>query len=548
MKTISFVVMILMFLSLGISMAEIIFVTTTSDTGIGSLRQAIIKADTSSRADTIQFNIPTSDPGYNGDRGVWMIQPDTVLPSLLGDSTFINGNSQSLHQGDTNPYGPEIEIDGTNVEESGIIIEGSFNKVSGLVINRFAYYGILIGDTEAFNNIIVGNYIGTDATGEIALGNVRGGIQIYGDAEGTVIGGLSPSQRNVISGSTYHGNIYHGNGITIKGAYATRILGNYIGTNKDGTAALPNVDYGISLTFGENNIIGGLEEGAANVISGNLRGGIFIRFTETTNNTILGNYIGTDVTGKHDLGNWFEGIYLDYGTKNNVIGPQNVIRYNGNYGIVINHDSTTGIRITQNSISNHGFGISLKEGGNDSLAAPIIDDVTETSVSGTACADCIVEIFSDSLVEGAIYEGTVTADVSGDFSWTGTVNGPNVTAVAIDTAGNTSPFSTPFVTDIEEWNNAQIPMGYWLSQNFPNPFNPVTTIKYSVRTYNHTPQHVNLSIYNLLGQKVATLVDERQQAGYHQVEWDASGFANGIYYYQLRAGSYVKTEKMILLK
>jgi hypothetical protein len=120
--------------------------------------------------------------------------------------------------------------------------------------------------------------------------------------------------------------------------------------------------------------------------------------------------------------------------------------------------------------------------------------------------------------------------------------------VAIDTAGNTSPFSTPFVTDIEEWNNAQIPMGYWLSQNFPNPFNPVTTIKYSVRTYNHTPQHVNLSIYNLLGQKVATLVDERQQAGYHQVEWDASGFANGIYYYQLRAGSYVKTEKMILLK
>jgi flagellar hook assembly protein FlgD len=59
---------------------------------------------------------------------------------------------------------------------------------------------------------------------------------------------------------------------------------------------------------------------------------------------------------------------------------------------------------------------------------------------------------------------------------------------------------------------------------------------------------VELSIYNLLGQKVVTLVSEKQRAGYHQVEWDASGFASGIYYYKVEAGEYQDVKKMILLR
>jgi flagellar hook assembly protein FlgD len=59
---------------------------------------------------------------------------------------------------------------------------------------------------------------------------------------------------------------------------------------------------------------------------------------------------------------------------------------------------------------------------------------------------------------------------------------------------------------------------------------------------------VNLSIYNTLGQKVATLVDERQQAGNHQVEWDASGFSSGVYYYRIEAGEFVDIKKMVLLR
>ena len=83
-----------------------------------------------------------------------------------------------------------------------------------------------------------------------------------------------------------------------------------------------------------------------------------------------------------------------------------------------------------------------------------------------------------------------------------------------------------------------------LGQNYPNPFNPRTVINYELQITNK----VELSIYNLLGRRVATLVDEKQNAGYHQVEWDASGFAAGVYFYQLRAGSFQDVRKMILLK
>jgi hypothetical protein len=89
---------------------------------------------------------------------------------------------------------------------------------------------------------------------------------------------------------------------------------------------------------------------------------------------------------------------------------------------------------------------------------------------------------------------------------------------------------------------------FHLSQNYPNPFNPLTTIEYSVRAYNHTPQHVNLSIYNILGQEVATLVSEKQPAGRYSVEWDAIGFASGIYYYRLKTPEFQSVKKMILLR
>ena len=93
--------------------------------------------------------------------------------------------------------------------------------------------------------------------------------------------------------------------------------------------------------------------------------------------------------------------------------------------------------------------------------------------------------------------------------------------------------------------NKSIPDTFKLYDNFPNPFNPTTTINYELQITNY----VELSIYNILGQKVAVLVSERQAAGRYQVSWDASGFASGVYYYTLSTSSgFVQSNKMVLLK
>ncbi len=94
-----------------------------------------------------------------------------------------------------------------------------------------------------------------------------------------------------------------------------------------------------------------------------------------------------------------------------------------------------------------------------------------------------------------------------------------------------------------------IPYKFTLFQNYPNPFNPKTVIRYTVGAQNLVPlQHVDLSIYNILGQKVATQVNKKQTAGSYQVEWDASGFATGIYYYRIEVGEFQQMKKMILIK
>ena len=525
--------------------AGIFVVTNTDDSGPGSLRQAIIEADTSANADTILFNIPPSDPGYDPTAGVWIIQPVSAFPLIVGDSTFIDGSSQSSNQGDTNPEGPEIEIDGTNVDESGFVIEGANNQIFGLIINRFAEYGVGIQFSEAKNNRVAGNYIGTNANGQTALGNILGGILISGHADSNLVGGLSSSERNIISGTTHRGNIYQGNGVTIKGGDFNRIIGNYIGTNKDGNAALPNTLYGVCITYGQQNIVGGLEPGAANVISGNLYGGIFVRFTETMNNTISGNFIGTDRSGLLDLGNYVHGIYLDYGTKNNIIGPQNIIKNNGSYGIIVKNDTTTGNHITQNSICNHSIrGIFIDEDANNAIPPPAILEVTDTYVSGTALSKSIVEIFSDSSDEGSVYEGTVTADVSGIFLWSGSPSGPNISATATDSAGNTSEFSSPYITKLEKTGHTNLLDRYRLMQNYPNPFNPITMIKYQLSM----TSDVELNVYNVRGQKVATLISEKQPKGNYEVVFDAGSLSSGIYYYCLIAADFRQTRRMLLIK
>jgi len=93
-------------------------------------------------------------------------------------------------------------------------------------------------------------------------------------------------------------------------------------------------------------------------------------------------------------------------------------------------------------------------------------------------------------------------------------------------------------------DSGELPRVFTLSQNYPNPFNPITEIRYAL------PKdcYARMEVYNILGQKVATLVNRKQKAGYKTARWDASSFASGVYFYRLQAGGYTKTRKMILLR
>jgi rhodanese-related sulfurtransferase len=99
-------------------------------------------------------------------------------------------------------------------------------------------------------------------------------------------------------------------------------------------------------------------------------------------------------------------------------------------------------------------------------------------------------------------------------------------------------------SSIEFSTNPDVPRNFSLSQNYPNPFNPNTVINYELPASND----VEIIVYNTLGKKVETLVAGRRQAGYHSVKWNAGGYASGIYYYKIVAGSFVDIKRMLLLK
>ena len=99
-------------------------------------------------------------------------------------------------------------------------------------------------------------------------------------------------------------------------------------------------------------------------------------------------------------------------------------------------------------------------------------------------------------------------------------------------------------TGVEERCGAEVPSAFSLSQNYPNPFNPVTTIAYDLPK----ASEVELTIYNVAGQRVAILVSKHQRAGHYQVAWDGSAMASGVYFYRIEAGEFRSTRRMLLLK
>ncbi|MBK9096686.1 MAG: T9SS type A sorting domain-containing protein [bacterium] len=103
---------------------------------------------------------------------------------------------------------------------------------------------------------------------------------------------------------------------------------------------------------------------------------------------------------------------------------------------------------------------------------------------------------------------------------------------------------TELPSDVGEEKDIDSPNKYLLLQNYPNPFNPLTNIKFQIADYGL----VTLKVYDILGRETSTLMNEELPAGNYQINFNASHLATGVYFYQLRAGNYTETKKMILIK
>ena len=101
-----------------------------------------------------------------------------------------------------------------------------------------------------------------------------------------------------------------------------------------------------------------------------------------------------------------------------------------------------------------------------------------------------------------------------------------------------------FITTNAETELSQIPSYYILGQNYPNPFNPSTTIEYQVPGLSF----VSLKVYDVLGNEIATLVNDEKPAGNYEIQWNASELPSGVYLYKLRAADFIETKKMLLMK
>ncbi|MBN2414682.1 right-handed parallel beta-helix repeat-containing protein [bacterium] len=474
--------------------AETFTVTTTADTGPGSLRQAIVAANANPGPDVIAFAIPAGDAGYDAGTGTWTITPQSELTNLIDMNTLIDGFSQrDFIGGDPNPDGPEIILDGNDVgSATGLEVKGDLCTIQHLTIYGFLWDCIRIHSDSC---AVLGCYLGTGYDGN-AAGPAAGypcGITVFGNDN--YIGGLPEGHGNIISGN-------QANGITVSGGHRNTIAGNYVGVNTAADAAVPN-DYGIVLVqksshniigpgnviagntycgiqffsagsdtnyivqnfIGTNsagddelgngeygiriersgyNTIGGDTPEEGNIISGNGRHGIAL-FDSTRGNSIRYNTIGLKPDGSAALGNEWSGIEMHSGAHQNIIGPGNCIAYNGNSGISVQSDESNGNRITENSIFQNGFkGINLAGAANDSIQPPVITRMG--SVIGTAKPGSLIEIFSTENDEGRDHEGSTWTDGAGIFHWDGTPAGPYVTATATDPDNNTSEFSPPRYT------------------------------------------------------------------------------------------------------
>ena len=445
----------------------------TCDSTHCSLREAINAANANSGADTIEFDIPTSDLGFNATTTAFTIRPTSALPTIT-DMVTIDGYSQSGASPNTNGPGLglntvlKIELDETNAGAGatiGLLVLGS-STVRGLAINRFSGESIRSGPA----NVIEGNFIGTDVTGTVNLGSTFG--IVIENASANTIGGTVSGAGNLITGNAV--------GILTIGTDATAnlIQGNFIGTDVKGTDALGNSGSGVLIDGASNNTIGGTTSGTRNVISANGADGVVIG-GPSTGNSVQGNFIGTDATGSLDRGNSANGVRIANAHTNTIGGTtaaaRNVISGNNQNGVRIDGTSATGNLVQGNLIGTDVTGTAAL--ANSGAGVSIQDDASGNTIGGTTAGGGNTIAFNSG--DGAfIFSGTSNAILGNSvFSNSGLGIDLGADGVTANDAGDTDTGANN-LQNFPVLVSAQIESGslfveYFIDSAFVNSANPL---------------------------------------------------------------------------
>ena len=297
-------------------------------------------------------------------------QSNLIGGPLPAQRNVISGNAQQgLFITDTNTSGNVVQGNFIGLNPTGnsaisnnsdgvaIYFGAQSNSVVQNVISGNTFTGIAIASPGTEYNIVQGNFIGLDASGTVSMQNSSAGVLIFGGARSNLVGGVSATTRNVISG-----NLTQGIALSDPGTSGNTVSGNFIGVDPTGTMAISNGYAGISLFNGASlNVIGGQKLGAGNVLSGNGNQGLTIDGLGTTNNTVWGNLIGLNATGTAAVSNAGSGIAIFNGAQSNLLGgtaaaQRNVISGNGQQGVVVVDPATSGNVISGNYIGLNAAG------------------------------------------------------------------------------------------------------------------------------------------------------------------------------------------------
>ncbi|HPN34941.1 MAG TPA: FlgD immunoglobulin-like domain containing protein [bacterium] len=323
--------------------AGVFTVTTTNNLGNGSLMWAVEQTQTRAGADTILFALQPDDPQYDGR--IWRIFIPSALPTLTDDATFIDGFSQSP---DSLLHAIDVRGDSALITAEGWRINSSFNVIRGLAFGGFPKTFLVISGSASHDNVIAGCHIGCSADGRTRLRNGLAGIELVRGSHHNLIGSENTALRNVLSGNGTCG-------IRVENSHSNLIIGNYIGTDATGLAALPNGEVfkqqgsaGIMLASqARNNRIGNATPMGRNVISGNNNTGLRIEWSGAEGNIVQGNYFGVGCDGHTCIPNGQAGLAIGRGARFNLIGGDSAACAN-----IISGNFSSGVQFARASSQN----------------------------------------------------------------------------------------------------------------------------------------------------------------------------------------------------